>query len=114
MVSWPVAFALTQALELPFYAVGVAQPATRRSLPRRLLIGFGASALTHPWVWFVLPPYLTPLLGYWGYVAVVELLVVLAEAAYLTGMGWAGRQALRRAALANLLSAAAGFGLHAL
>lgn len=109
MVSWPVAFALTQAVELPFYTVGVAH----RSLARRVLVGFGASALTHPWVWFVLPPYLTPALGYWGYVAVVELLVVAAEAAYLTGMGFDARRALVRCALANAASAAAGFGLHA-
>ena len=109
MVTWPVAFALTQAIELPFYAVGI----ERGSHARRLLVGFGASALTHPWVWFVLPPYLQPALGYWGYVVVVELLVVVVEAAYLTGMGLERRQALVRAALANLASALASFGLHA-
>jgi hypothetical protein len=110
VVSWPVAFALTQVVELPFYTVGIGH----RSLASRVLVGFGASALTHPWVWFVLPPYLTPALGYWGYVAVVELGVVLVEAAYLTGMGFEPRRALMRSALANLASGAAGFGLHAL
>ena len=109
MVTWPVAFALTQAIELPFYAVRI----ERGSLARRLLVGFGASALTHPWVWFVLPPYLQPALGYWGYVAVVELLVVWVEAAYLMGMGFDRRQALVRSTLANLASAAASFALHA-
>jgi hypothetical protein len=109
VVGWPLAFALTQAVELPFYAVGI----ERGSLARRLLVGLGASALTHPWVWFVLPPYLQPALGYWGYVVTVELLVVATEAAYLTGMGWDRRQALARAALANVTSAVAGFGLHA-
>jgi hypothetical protein len=104
VVGWPFAFALTQAVELPFYTVGL-----ERSLPRRLLVGFGASALTHPWVWFVLPPYLQPALGYYGYVAVVELLVVLAEAAYLTGMGLPARRALVRSTLANAASCAAGF-----
>lgn len=113
MVSWPVAFALTQAIELPFYAVAAG---TEREQPvsRRLLVGFGASALTHPWVWFVLPPYLQPSLGYWGYACVVEIAVVLVETAYLRGMGWDRRRALVRAVFANLVSAVAGFGLHAL
>ncbi|MEZ4319985.1 MAG: hypothetical protein R3F61_20910 [Myxococcota bacterium] len=79
-MTWAVAFALTQGLEMPIYWLG-----TRAVLPPawRLAVGFGASAATHPIVWFVLPGLLQPTLGYWGFVAIAETFAFVAEALYL-------------------------------
>ena len=96
-MSWLAAFVFTQAIEVPIYALaqraihpsndGVASPATGASVwAWRLALAFGASALTHPIVWFVLPP-TAQWLGYWGYVALAEAFAVLAEAAYFRALG---------------------------
>ncbi len=47
LTPWLAAFTLTQAIEMPIY---LAKP-----LRRRVAVAFGASALTHPIVWWVLP-----------------------------------------------------------
>jgi RsiW-degrading membrane proteinase PrsW (M82 family) len=49
--GWALAFLLTQAVEIPIYLR--AQRGER--LSRALAIAFGASAITHPVVWFVFP-----------------------------------------------------------
>ncbi len=114
-MSWLAAFAFTQAIEVPIYALaqrtihpsndGVASPATGASVwAWRLALAFGASALTHPIVWFVLPP-TSQWLGYWGYVALAEAFAVLAEAAYFRALG------LRRSLLWSLGANAASAGL---
>ena len=46
LAHWAFAFAFTQAVEIPLYC---------RLLKVRPLVAFGASALTHPVVWFVMP-----------------------------------------------------------
>ena len=46
MIHWLVAFAFTQIVEIPIYL---------RALRGRPAVAFGASALTHPIVWFVIP-----------------------------------------------------------
>ena len=49
--SWPVAFCLTQLVEVPIYLFAA------RRLPawKRWVFAFGASAITHPLLWFLLP-----------------------------------------------------------
>lgn len=109
-MGWPTYFALTQAIELPVYAAGL----TPHPRWKRVAVGFGASALTHPWVWFVLPRYWQRPLGPRGYFVTVEVLVILVEAAYFVGMGVAPRRALGVSAIANLASATAGVLLRAI
>ncbi len=103
MIRWLIAFAFTQAVEVPVWAA--AQKGS--PWPRRLALGFGASAITHPFVWFVFPPLLKPWLGWWGYLVVAEAFAVLAETAWMRAFGV--RDALLWAALANGLSAGLGF-----
>jgi hypothetical protein len=84
-VTWPLAFALTQLFELPVVLLGT--PTWEDPLPRRLAVGFGASALTHPVLWFVLHPLLLGPLGYAGFFLLAESVVVLTEGAYFRAFG---------------------------
>ena len=84
-MTWPIAFALTQLLEMPVYWFGTR--ASKLSVGKRLAAGFGASALTHPILWFVLYPTLIGLIGYWPFFVVGEALVVIVEALYLGAFG---------------------------
>ena len=54
VLAWLAAFAFTQAIEVPVY----------RRAGCSWWGAFGASAITHPIVWFVIFPYVP-----WGYVA---------------------------------------------
>jgi hypothetical protein len=106
IARWFVAFAITQGVECPVYARGFGvRPAT----------AFGASAITHPIVVFVMPYlweklYLMVItarpglaLGadayFVGYGALAESFAVVVEALYL--MRWA-RLGAKRAAVASL------------
>lgn len=119
---WLAAFVFTQALEIPVY-VGAFRGTGLAGLPvwRRVLIGFGASALTHPAVWYILPFLFHPWVGFGREVylsvgsldvtpyvllaVVAESFAVLAEALYLWMLGV--RRAFWWALAANGLS----FGL---
>ncbi len=103
LAGWLFAFALTQAVEMPIWAVALCG---RRG---RWLVAFGASALTHPIVWWVFPR-LWPS-GYWAMVVAAEAFAVLAEAAYMRAFGL--RRALPWSLLANGASCAAGFAIYA-
>ncbi len=70
---WLVAFFFTQLFEMPVYWVAT----------RSLRVGFFASAMTHPVVWFVFPVLMTWGVQYWPMVALAETFAVLAEAAWL-------------------------------
>jgi hypothetical protein len=98
---WLFAFALTQLFELPVYAWAMKD----RGWPQRLVIGFAASAITHPLLWFVWTPLVD--LPYWPRTLLGELCVVAIEAAWLE----ANKQpdALLWALLANAVSAGLGF-----
>lgn len=104
--SFALAFAITQIVEVPVYSRALRSQASRsgraRSLPARAAIGFGASAITHPIVWFAMPAIAmamyaaavragAPELGGMGrtlfYGALAEGLAVLVEAAYLRAFG---------------------------
>jgi hypothetical protein len=101
--QWLAAFAFTQAVETPIYAVAL----RNRTFPMRLAVGFGASLLSHPLVWIWVSAASAD--AYWEAVVVSEIAAVLAEAAYLRIS--AVSSALVWSAFAN--SASAGLGLLA-
>jgi hypothetical protein len=70
--AWLVAFIFTELVEVPIYATG---------LSCSLLAAFGASAITHPIVWFV---FFTPHwhAGYTVKLVSAELFAWIVEAAY--------------------------------
>jgi hypothetical protein len=103
VLEWLAAFVLTQAIEMPIYA---------RVLPgpRRWVKAFGASAITHPVVWWGFAPHWP-----WGYVsmlAAAETFAVVVEAVYLHALGT--RRALLWSLIANAGSAGAGLLIYAL
>ncbi|MFO7561957.1 MAG: hypothetical protein R6X02_04895 [Enhygromyxa sp.] len=111
VLAWLSAFGLTQAVELPIYlrALREDEPVIER-LPAAIAVAFGASALTHPIVWFVFP---TLISGSWlSMVLVAELFAIAAEAAWLRGFGL--RRALAWAAFANAASVLVGLASRAL
>ncbi|MCC6551948.1 MAG: hypothetical protein IT372_02855 [Polyangiaceae bacterium] len=95
--AWLSAFLFTQVVEVPIY---------RGLAGTGWLPAFGASALTHPIVWFVIPSLWRD--NYWGMVALAETFAVVAEAIYL-GVGFGVKHPLRWSLLAN--AASAGLGL---
>lgn len=100
MRAWLVAFAFTQAFEVPLYL--------RATSSWR--IAFLASALTHPVVWFLFPLLMTHGVSYWPMVAAAEVFAVTAEAAWLFANGVP--KALLWSFLANATSATGGFLLR--
>jgi hypothetical protein len=88
MTGWLAAFLFTELIEVPIYVA---------RLRCSILRGFGASALTHPIIWF---GFFHPRLpgGYYQHVVAAELFAWLAEAAYFGRFGW------RRAILTSLLA----------
>lgn len=104
-MTWLQAFVVTQAVEVLVYG-RLLRPTP---LLGRVCMAFAVSAATHPWVWFVLPSYLQPSLGYWGYVTVAEGFAVAGEAALLFGFGVPVSRALLAAFVANTASVVAGF-----
>ncbi|AKT37455.1 hypothetical protein [Chondromyces crocatus] len=93
--AWLSAFLFTQCVEMPIYA---------RCARTGWGPAFGASALTHPIVWFVMPELLPG--NYWVMVAVAEAFAVVAEAVYLR-FGFR----LERALLWSLLANGASFSI---
>jgi hypothetical protein len=110
MWAWLGAFAFTQAVECPIYVYALGEARPRRSRAGRAAVAFGASAITHPVVWFLFP-WLWIRLGYpggyWTMVAFAEAFAVLVEAAYVWGFGLSA--ALGWAVVAN--AASLGLGL---
>ena len=106
-MSWWTAFVLTQAIEIPIYLLGMRRSAIHPAW--RLAAAFGASALTHPVVWFVFPELSLP---YPAYFALAESFAVLAEWAYLRSFEIPRSGLL--ALVANATSATIGLVLHSL
>jgi hypothetical protein len=100
MMAWLWAFLFTQAVEVPIYAV---------PLRGRPLAGFGASAITHPVVWFVFPALIH---DYLTMAVAAEIFAVAVEAAYLRAFGV--RRALFWSIVANGASLGLGLALRAL
>jgi hypothetical protein len=100
---WLIAFAFTQLVEVPIYSVG---------LRCNVLVAFGASAITHPIVWFVIcGPYWDA--GYWTKVVVAELFAWSVEACYFAFL-FKKRRAWLWSLVANGASLGAGLASRAL
>ncbi|MCA9604626.1 MAG: hypothetical protein KC619_03465 [Myxococcales bacterium] len=99
---WLTAFVLTQVVEMGVYAQ---VPGPARSLKNRLAIAFGASAITHPIVWFVIAPLYLPLrVDWWTIVAIAEAYAFVVEAIWLWLFDYRLRTAILASATANGLS----------
>ncbi len=93
---WLIAFLLTHTIEIPVWLFA----SRRLSVPRRYLVVFGPSCITHPVVWFVFPwdawPYLPTLV-------LAEAFAVAVEALYVRRLGverpWAWSLAANAASL---------------
>ncbi|MCB9688719.1 MAG: hypothetical protein H6738_18815 [Alphaproteobacteria bacterium] len=103
-MTWVTAFLLTQAIEMPIYLFG--SRGSDLPVPWRVAVAFGASALTHPIVWFVLRDLLEARLGFWAYFAIAETFAVVVEALYLRWFEL--RRPLLWSLLANGTSASVG------
>ncbi len=101
VLHWTVAFAITQLVEVPIYL----------RAQRRFGVAFGASAITHPLVWFVVPAFWHGG-SYVGMVLVAEVFAVVTEALWLRRFGV--RHALAWSLVANAASVAVGLSLRAL
>lgn len=105
LLAWLGGFAVTQAIEVPLYARAL------RGRRGRWAVAFGASALTHPVVWFAFPAWL----GGWPYVrqvALAEAFAVAVEALWLGA--WGVRRSVVWALAANAASVAVGLTSRAL
>ncbi len=112
LFAWLSAFALTQAVEVPIYCAFIG-PRSRAGAPRgwpaRIALAFGASTLTHPFVWFAFPRVIA---AYGAYFAVSEAFAIAVEAIYAWLVG--ARRPFVAAFVANGASAALGVSSHAL
>jgi hypothetical protein len=107
--AWLSAFLFTQAVEIPIYLLAfrldrpTPEGSRLRPLGARIGVAFGASAITHPFVWFAFPA----LLGddYWLMVACAEAFAVTGEAIYFHLLG------VERAFAWSLLANASSAGL---
>jgi hypothetical protein len=102
LLRWLPVFVFAQVIEVPVYVVPLRRVGWRGS--RLVLAAFGATALTHPFVWFVFPRLLPRSL--WLMVFVSESFAVVIEAAYLRLLGV--RRPLGWSFLSNMLSFALG------
>jgi hypothetical protein len=110
--EWLVAFALTQAIEAPIYV---------RGARARWAEALSASALTHPFVWFVIPWLVDLVLiprgvapgeRWFVMFAVAETFAILAEGSY---MKWIGRpRPLLWSSIANATSVTVGLVIYEL
>jgi hypothetical protein len=79
-MQYAVALALTISIEAPLVALGLGRW-YRLSIVRGVVVGAGASLLSHPVVWFPLYGVLAPSVGYLGYLILAEAFAWLLEAA---------------------------------
>ena len=94
--AWLIAFAITQAVEVPIYGLGATE--------RKWGVAFGASLITHPIVWFVFPRYFPG--SYPVMIACAELFAVAIEATWLATFGV--RRPIEWSFFANLASFSTG------
>ncbi|MCC6526451.1 MAG: hypothetical protein IT373_27635 [Polyangiaceae bacterium] len=120
LLDWFWAFLFTEVVEIPiyFYALGRRAARPRAPWPARLAVAFAASALTHPLVWFAIPPLVYAVcdpsltVSYVAFTIVAEAFAVGVEWAYLRADGL--RRAWAWSLLANAASAGLGLGLREL
>ncbi len=83
-LRWLWAFVFTEVVETGIYV----QSLPGRPLRERLAIGLGASAITHPIVWYVIPDVTQSFgLAWWPTVGIAETYAVLVETLWLAGFG---------------------------
>lgn len=104
LTAWLAAFTLTQIVEVPIYAICL------KNRRLRWVWAFGASVLTHPCI-FLLLPRIWPG-GHLTYVASAEAVAVGGEAIYLAALGVP--RSIAWALLANGASLAVGLASRAL
>lgn len=118
--AWMSAFLFTQAVEVPLYVLAIRRAlreghaARPRRLSLQIALAFGASAVTHPVVWFVIPrlapSFTDPGAAYVEYVARAEAFAFVVEAYYFASFHVVRmRRALLWSLLVNGASASAGF-----
>jgi hypothetical protein len=100
VLTWPIAFALTQAIEVPCWLWAMRVDGGPERGVRRVEAAFAASLLTHPMVWYVFPQ-LRP----WPTVAISEAFAWGVEA------WWMHRLGVRRAATWSLVVNGLSFGI---
>lgn len=121
-LAWLSAFCFTQAVEIPIYVVAIRRardrddarepdlpelPAWAETAPARIAAAFGASLVTHPIVWFLIPR--LPLGSYGAMIVFAETFAVVAEGFYFAALGLAPlRRAMLWALVANVTSASLG------
>ena len=93
-----MAFTFTQLIEVPVYFYALHE--LDLSKLKRISIAFGASAITHPIVWFIIPVLLPS--SYLAMVVVAETFAVIVEAVYLCAFGL--RMCFSWSLVANALS----------
>ena len=100
VLAWARAFAFTEIVEAPIY---------RHMLGVSWGKALGASAITHPFVWFVFPALAAKLgVPYLPFLVAAELFAWLVEAAYFTR---AAQIRIRRALLVSLVANASSVAL---
>jgi hypothetical protein len=105
LFRWLVAFLFTQIVEVPIWVFVLRKYGrTRRSLAASMAIAFGASAITHPFVWFGFPRLFA---DYTMMVVFAESFAVIVEAIYMIRFGL--RRALFWSIVANGASAGLGY-----
>ena len=82
-LAWLSGFGFTELVEVPMYSVRTFSPAGR-TMGRRIAIAFGASLVTHPFVWFVFPRLCE---DEWTMLLSAEAFAVVVEAAWLRAFG---------------------------
>lgn len=108
--DWARAFLFTQVVEIPFYIFALRRARPMLRWYEALALAFGASAITHPFVWFFFPYFAMgrdPSVYWYAVVPAAEAFAVGVEALYLRGLGV--KRALGWSLLAN--GASFGFGL---
>ena len=128
MLRWLLAFAFTELVEVPLYARALRGDGAVRGLFAASAVGFGASLITHPIVWFAIPrwwvtlylfaldraPWVrieSPLARYVAMGVLSECFAVCVEALYLRA--WGLRRALVWSLAANALSVTLGLACRA-
>lgn len=99
--SWVFAFTLTQAVEIPIWM-------RAHKKPLRVVKALGASAITHPLLWWIFMPMWHG--SYWSSIVVGEALVIAIEAAYARALGV--KRPLAWSFVANVASTAVGFAVY--
>ena len=107
MFAWLAAFTITQLIEIPVYFYAFHE--LNFSKLKRISVAFGASAITHPIVWFMFPVLLP---SSYAMVVGAETFAVIVEAAYLHAFGL--RMYFSWSLVANALSFGSGLLLRKL